>query len=68
MNDETKNMLLSKTLWGIVIACIAQVLARKGVTIDAAAWTNDAISIVGALLGIYGRFTAKTALTVAPTK
>lgn len=64
MTDDTKNMLASKTLWGIVIAFAAQLLARNGITLDVAAWTNDIVSLVGLLLGIYGRFTATTKLTV----
>lgn len=66
MNDDTKSMFLSKTLWGIVIAFVAQILARKGITLDVAGWTNDIVALAGLLLGVYGRFTATKELAVAP--
>ena len=66
MNDDSKNMLLSKTLWGIVIAFVAQILARKGITLDVAGWTNDIVAMAGLVLGIYGRVTATKELTVTP--
>ena len=66
MNDDSKNMLLSKTLWGIVIAFVAQILARKGITLDVGGWTNDIVSLAGLVLGIYGRVTATAPLTVLP--
>lgn len=66
MNEDTKSMFLSKTLWGIVIAFVAQILARKGVTLDVAGWTNDIVALAGLLLGVYGRVTATKELTVKP--
>lgn len=65
MNEDTKSMFLSKTLWGIVIAFVAQILARKGFTVDVAAWTNDIVSLAGLLLSVYGRVTATKDLTVS---
>lgn len=59
-----KSFLLSKTVWGLVLAVASPIAARYGFTIDEAAWVNDIVTALGAALAIYGRFTATKELRV----
>jgi len=77
---DVKNILLSKSVWGSVIAVVAtgagmfgyhvaapdqlQIVDQVGQLIDIA---EKVIAIGGALFAIYGRITATKQLTIAPT-
>ena len=54
-----KPLWLSKTFWGVVIAVGAPIAAKYGWTLDAEGLANDFVSLAGAALAIYGRFTAE---------
>lgn len=59
MNEGVKNMLLSKTIWGALIAVIATVLKLAGIDIgDTDGWANDIVALFGASFAIYGRIVA----------
>lgn len=62
--EGVKGILQSKTVWGIAVMVIAQVLKRNGVEVDEAGLLNDLMSAVGTILAIYGRVTASS--TIAP--
>lgn len=72
MNPDTKSLLASKTLWGVVIAALPSILGLFGKQVsDVAAFTagsealvDQVIALVGSALAIYGRFKATTALVV----
>lgn len=64
MSDETKNVLLSRTLIGILISLVATVAAKYGIVIDQVAWLNDIVALLGVALGVYGRVTATKTLTI----
>mgnify|MGYP003346896282 CR=1 FL=1 len=36
MSEDTKSLFTSKTFWGVAVAFLAEILARKGITIDTA--------------------------------
>jgi hypothetical protein len=61
MNQETKDILLSKTIWGAVVAIIG---GATGLVADPALLVDDIVTLMGAVLAAYGRYTAKTMLTV----
>lgn len=63
--DGVKGFLQSKTIWGVVVMVTAQILKRNGVEVDEAGLLNDIVSIVGTILAVYGRVTAKTVITVS---
>lgn len=67
----SKNILLSKTFWGVVIAVAAPVLSRYGFEIEPGTEESLAQEIVsvggaaiGGILAIYGRLTAKKGVTI----
>ena len=64
--EGVKGILQSKTIWGVVVMLLAQVLKRNGVEVDEAGLLNDMVSLVGTVLAVYGRVTAKTTITAAP--
>jgi uncharacterized membrane protein len=62
---NSKNVVLSKTVWGGIIALLPQVLQMFG--IDAPdGIAEQLMGVIGFILVIWGRFTAKTSLTVKP--
>lgn len=64
----SKSIFLSKTIWGLLIAVLAEVLKAHGVSVDQAGLVNDAITAIGTGVAIYGRFTASKTLHVIPPK
>lgn len=72
MNTETKSLLASKTLWGVLIAALPTIAKLFGYDIaDVAGFTANASEIVdgvialfGSAVAIYGRITATKALVV----
>lgn len=72
MNNETKSILASKTLWGVLIAALPSIARLVGYDItDVAAFTAGAgesveaiITLVGSALAIFGRLKATAALVV----
>jgi hypothetical protein len=70
MNTDTKSLLASKTLWGVLIAALPTIASLLGYQIaDVAGFTagaNEAvdgiIALVGSALAVYGRVTATAKL------
>lgn len=70
MNTETKSLLASKTLWGVLIAALPTLANALGYKIaDAASFTSGAtelvdavITLVGSALAVYGRVRATASL------
>jgi hypothetical protein len=59
MNEETKNVLQSKTIWGALVAIVGVILNLMG--FDAAGLNGmegDIVTVVGAALAAYGRVVA----------
>lgn len=63
MTSEQKDLLASKTFWGLVISGVAALCAQLGVTIDQATWVNDAVVIAGLVMSAYGRIVAQKPVT-----
>ena len=61
--DGTKSILASKTFWGAAIALASTGLQAAGVT-DSSGYANDAATIIGSVLSIYGRFAATKTATL----
>lgn len=55
--EESKSLLASKTFWGAAVVLLSTGLQAAGIT-DPSGYANDAASIVGALLSIFGRVAA----------
>jgi hypothetical protein len=53
---DTKSVLKSKTVWGIVVAVLPTVLTMLGIPLPPA--VAEIIIAAGSSLGIYGRVTA----------
>lgn len=66
--NETKSILLSKTVWGVIIGVLGILLPKFGLMPldDAAAdmLAGEIVSAIGALLAIYGRIKAVKKITV----
>lgn len=62
--DDVKSLFASKTFWGCLVAAVGGAAGVAGHPIslsDQTALVNDAVAlatIVGSLIGIYGRITA----------
>lgn len=59
---RTKHILLSKTVWGAVIGAVAMFGPKVGLHIGTADQTkivSDIVAVLGTVLTMYGRFTAK---------
>ncbi len=71
MND-TKSLLASKTLWGVLLTALPMTLGIFGLQVaDMTAFTagseqttNEIVTLVGALIAIYGRFVATKSLVI----
>ena len=74
MGDETKNILKSKTFWGVIIMAISSLLHffNKDLSPDMQSelvnWLAGVGDLVGGALAIYGRVKADTSLTILPKK
>ena len=70
MNEDTKSILASKTLWGVLIAALPTVAKLFGYEIaDISSFTSGAneavdgiIALVGSAIAVYGRLTATAKL------
>ena len=62
---DSKNAALSKTIIGVLITLAGPYLAKFGI-VDGAGFADEIVSLIGTALAIYGRFSAKTTLTVLP--
>ncbi len=68
MNDS-KHWYQSKTIWGALVAVAASLLDGFGVKIDSVTQGQavdafyQASAVIGALIAIYGRLTAKSAIS-----
>lgn len=57
---DWKALLTSKTIWGLVVGIAAPILARHGVDLgDQDQLVVDVLSVIGLVLGVYGRITAQ---------
>jgi len=65
MND-TKPFWLSVTFWGALFAVGAPLLAQMGIVFPTDGLADQVVSVLGGIVALYGRFRAKTNLTVAP--
>jgi hypothetical protein len=68
---DTKPWWQSKTIWGVLVAFIAQLLKGRGVDISAEApqlidGILNAVSLVGTILAIYGRVRASKLIAPKP--
>lgn len=63
---DSKNVITSKTILGLVIAVAAPYLAKHGIVLDQAGFVDDIVTLLGAALAVYGRFKASKALSVLP--
>ena len=69
--DESKSFLLSKTLWGVVIAVLGAWAQAKGVSIapetlgELDQLIGAAVSTIGAIIAIIGRVMASKPLRLA---
>lgn len=64
---DEKNLLLSKTFWGVVILVLAPNLKWFGIDLDAEDYTivgSEIITGIGALLAIIGRIGAKRKIRI----
>lgn len=56
---ETKGLLMSKTVWGAIIAIGATIAKTAGFDIgDTEGLVNDIVVLVGAVIAMYGRVKA----------
>lgn len=62
---DTKNVVRSRTLWGIGIAVLPQILEAAGIKLLEGE-PGAIVAGVGAVLGIFGRFRARQKLRVKP--
>ena len=63
MTADEKDLLQSKTFWGLVITALAAVCSQLGITIDQATWVNNAVVVAGLVLSAYGRIVATKPVT-----
>jgi len=56
---DSKSILTSKTIWGLLIAVVAPLLAKHGISIDAGGFADDLVQVVGLLIALWGRVTAR---------
>ena len=55
---DFRALLTSKTIWGLLIAVLAPILAKHGISIDGGV-ADQLVQLAGVALAIYGRLTAK---------
>ena len=59
MGSNTKNPILSKTIWGVIIQLIALGSIQLGYDIgNQGMWVNGIVGLIGAVLAIFGRIKA----------
>lgn len=57
--DDTKNMLQSKTVWGVVLSVAGIIASQMHIDIgDASGWVETITALIGAGLALYGRVKA----------
>jgi len=61
---DSKNVALSKTVIGVVVTLLTPYLAKHGFVFDADGLAAELVTLAGAALAVYGRFTASKSLTV----
>jgi hypothetical protein len=63
---EMKSIVLSKTVWGVVISIVATAAGAAGYDIggDTEGLANDVVALIGLGLALYGRVKAVKRLTV----
>lgn len=68
--DKSKSFLLSKTIWGVIVATLGAWAQAKGVSIapetlgELDQLIGAMVSTLGAIIAIIGRVTASTTLAV----
>lgn len=63
MTKSEKDLLQSKTFWGLFVAGVAALLAHFGVTVDQTALVNECVTGVGLAFAVYGRMVANVPVT-----
>lgn len=59
MNEETKGLIQSKTVWGVIVQVLAMLAMHFGYDIgDQGMVVNVAIAVIGAGMSVWGRITA----------
>lgn len=54
MNTQGKELLTSKTFWGLVIGALAMVLQNYGVDINVSQTASDLVGVIGMVMAIAG--------------
>lgn len=66
--DSAKNFLFSKTIWGIIIMFVGKLFPKLGITDEnSGATVATVLEVLGGLLAVIGRFTAKREITIGPS-
>lgn len=60
--EETKPFYASKTFWGGVLVIAAAGASLLGISPEQLPSADEIVAIIGGVLAIVGRFTAKTAI------
>ena len=56
---ESKNLLLSKSFWGVLMSVVATVATMLHFNFgDADGWANAVLGLIGSALALYGRIVA----------
>ena len=72
--DQTKSLLQSRTIWGLIVAALAALAQRGGITIGAEDQAQlvggilDAANIAGLAIAFWGRVVARKAIGPALTR
>ena len=68
MNDTSKSIFTSVTFWGLLLGLLGPLSTRFGYTMpsDTTGLANEIVGIVGALVALYGRFTATNQVHIVP--
>lgn len=61
---ETKHFLASKTFWGAALVLLATGANLLGFEPEALPTADEIVAIIGGVIAIIGRFTAKTVVTL----
>lgn len=63
MTTDEKDLLESRSFWGLIVSVGAAIALHFGITIDQTAAVNEALVIAGLLVSAYGRIKAQKPVT-----